>query len=78
MYVVYDNGRPADCWNHSVHSSWNKSFYTSHQEALIYARKWLGPVGGSSDGQDGVYLYLNEPYDYSGCGDVIEIRYEYF
>ena len=67
MYQVFDNGKPADCLHCKVHESWNKSAYDTFEEALEYANKWLGMYGG-------VVLKLNTPWDYSGYGDMIEIR----
>lgn len=74
MFTVFDNGKPADCFHHKVHPSWKQSTFNTFEEALEYARKWLAPMGGSYDGKEGVVLEVNTPYDYSGCGDLIEIR----
>lgn len=76
MFQVLENGKPA---NHQsfpkVHPSWNKAEWETFEQAKIYAWKWLGDcAGGSNDGTDGVELKLNTPYDYSGYGDIIEIR----
>ena len=68
MYQVLDNGKPADCFHCNVHESWNKSTYSTFEEALEYARDWLGRYG------IGVVLKPNTPWDYSGYGDIIEIR----
>ena len=67
MYQVLCNGRPADCYNHDVHQSWNKSVYFTFEEAVEYAKDWLGHYG------IGIVLKLNTPCDY-GEGDIIEIR----
>jgi hypothetical protein len=68
MYQVFDNGKPADCFHCNVHESWNNSVYDTFEKALEYANKWLGFFGS------GVVLKLNTPWDYSGYGDMIEIR----
>lgn len=67
-YQVLDNNRPADCFHCKVHESWNKSKYDTFDEALNYARKWLGFYGTC------VVLKPNTPWDYDGFGDMIEIR----
>ena len=73
-YQVLDNDKPADCFNHKVDKSWNTNVFDTFDEALEYARAWLAPYGGSYDGKSGIVLKVNEPYDYSGYGDMIEIR----
>lgn len=79
MFQVFDGNRPADSriWGKHLRdgSCWNNSIFSTFDEALAYARKWLGPNhGGSEDGKEGINLDVNQPYDYSGYGDVIEIR----
>jgi len=74
VFSVYDNGRPAKYPDSKVDPSWNNNTFDTFEEALEYAHMWLGPFGGSWDGMDGVVLELNVPWDYSGYGDVIEIR----
>lgn len=76
MFKVYDNGKEANCFGYKVHESWDAKGFETFEAALIYARKWIAPYGGSYDGTDGVILQLNKPYDYSGYGDFIEIREE--
>lgn len=70
MFVVYDNNKKAKCPEHNVNSSWNECSYDTFKEALDYARHWLGVYG------EGVVLKPNKPWDYSGYGDMIEIREE--
>jgi hypothetical protein len=69
MYQVLENGKPCDCNHHKVHSSWNKSSYSTFEEAQEYAMKWLGeyaPPKGT--------LKLNTAYHYTGSDDYIEIK----
>lgn len=68
MFQVLDNDKPADCYNHSVHSSWNCSEFETLKEAQDYADKWMGMYG------PGYPLKQDEEFDYSGYGDVIVIR----
>ena len=65
-YQVFDNGKPADYKHRNVHKSWDKSKFDSWQAAMAYARKWLGVFI--------VPLKINKPVDYSGNGDMIEVR----
>ncbi len=76
MYQVLENDKPADCKHCKVHDSWHTSKFATFEEALKYARKWLGQFGGSSDDSysNGIILEVNKPYLYSGYGDSIEIR----
>lgn len=68
-YQVFDNNKPADCHNHKVHKSWNNSIFDSFEDAVKYARHWLGnQFDCISDDWDGKEL------EYSGCGDKIEIK----
>lgn len=69
-YAVFNNGRLAqypDCPN--VDQSWNKGIHETFEGAKGYAKAWLGffsPVIND--------IEVNEPIDYSGFGDIIEIR----
>lgn len=72
-FQVLDNGRAADCTGFpTLHPSWESSIFDSLEEAQQYAAKWVSypyPVPESSFG------YLpNQPYDYSGYGDMIMIK----
>jgi hypothetical protein len=69
MFQVYDGNKPADCANHKVHESWDKSLYCTFEEALGYADKWLGIYSPGIE-----VLKTNIPYDYSGYGDIVDIR----
>lgn len=66
-YAVYDCGKPARFPEVDVHPSWNNNEFNTFEEALAYARHWLGPYG------EEIILNLNEPWDYC-CGSTIEIR----
>jgi hypothetical protein len=65
-YFVLDNGKPAIMEDSKV---WNKHFYTDFGQALGYAKNWLGEYDTLPEN------YQGDPYDYSGYGDKIEIRY---
>lgn len=70
MYQVFDNNKPADCFHHDVHGTWFKSKYETFAEAFEYATRWINlrDVNGC------VFLKPDVPWDYSGYGDMIEIR----
>jgi len=70
LYQVFDNEKPADCFNYDSKygSYWSISIYRTFEEACDYANRWLGKLS------EGVVFTLNKPYDYSGYGDIIEIR----
>lgn len=68
MFKVFDNGELADHHFHNVDQSWTHPFCLTFHQAQEYCRNWLG-----------IYAFFcpekpNHPVDYSGCGDVIEIR----
>jgi hypothetical protein len=74
-FNVYDNGRPAKSssfskWKRgkSSNSDWANHSFASFEEAQQYADKWLGDYAAP--------LTVNQPYDYSGYGDLVEIREE--
>lgn len=68
-YQVFADGKPADCYNHKVHESWNKSIYDTFEEAIDYAELWQHPYGGNLK----EVLKVNVPFEwYEGC--FIEIR----
>lgn len=67
-YQVFDGNKPADCHGHKVDKSWDKSIFDTFEEAYFYAQNWLG------QNYAGMVLKLNTPADYSGYGDIIEIR----
>lgn len=68
MFQVFDNDKPAQYPNCNVDSSWSNSVFTTFADACNYAKNWLGVYW------DGKRLELNKSYDYSGCGDNLEIR----
>jgi hypothetical protein len=70
-YTVYDNDRLACYPHHAVDSSWNNASFNTLKEAREYAHNWLGVYSPGVDG-----FKPNVPYDYSGYGDIIEIRQE--
>lgn len=71
MFCVYDNDKPASVEGYPyMHSSWKNHRFETFEEAQKYARNWLGELE---------ILCPNEPnsrVDYSGYGDMIEIREE--
>ena len=79
-YQVFDNGHPCELdfpppREGSDEYDWGNSTFEEFDDALFHARIWLGDAwGGSDDGESGVVLESDEEYDYSGYGDVIEIR----
>ncbi|HEX9232454.1 MAG TPA: hypothetical protein VF849_00105 [Blattabacteriaceae bacterium] len=68
IYQVFDNNKPAQFPFHKVHPSWKRSKFNSFIKAFNYAKHWLGVYKNS------VQLKLNTPSDYTGYGDLIEIR----
>lgn len=41
-FTVYDTGKPADCHHFNVTETWNTSSFNSLEEAICYAKAWLG------------------------------------
>ena len=70
-WQVFDGNKPADCWNHNVDSSWNKSKYETLEEAITYANNWLYYFTLDIPSQCSDYM---RGYDYSGSGDILQIR----
>lgn len=68
-YQIFDNSKPADYRFHNVSDAWHKSYFETWRDAHDFALNWLGPLG------EGVGLMVDTPYDYSGHGDYLEIRY---
>lgn len=69
QYQVFDNDKPADCFNREVLECWQPSNYNDFETAVRYARAWLGRLADIlPDNWDG------KPVNYSGYGDKIEIR----
>lgn len=67
-YEVYDNGRLAGYPYHDVDSGWKHPNCSTFEQAREYAKLWLGEYAPLAP------TYPDEKIDYSGCGDVIEIR----
>lgn len=70
-YAVYDNGKPASRTGYPQITNindWNTHRFSSIEDAVQYAHDWLGAWS--------LPLKVNEPYDYSGYGDFIEIKRE--
>jgi hypothetical protein len=67
MFQVFDNNKPADKTGFSWATTWRNSKFQTFQEASKYADDWLGPYAG-------MVLKVNVPCDYTGLGDMIEIR----
>lgn len=68
-YGVYDNGKPASREGFPVlkGSGWETHRFQTVVEAQHYASQWLGQFDVGT-------LMPGTPVDYSGCGDIIEIR----
>jgi hypothetical protein len=64
MFQVLENDIPCEYPLFRVHPSWNKSSFDSLQDAIDYAKNWLGVYAPDT-------LNLNEPYDYNGYGDCL-------
>lgn len=67
-WEVFDNDRPAIIHIDSK-NGWNNNFFRDFTQALKYAKSWLGVQDTLPEN------YQGEPYDYSGFGDMIEIRF---
>lgn len=71
IYQVLDTGRPADSFHTSVKGKlWANSLFNSLVDAEQYVIEWLGGYGAPHILKE----CLNNPVDYSGYGDTIEIR----
>ena len=69
MYTVYDNDKKAQYPDCNVHPSWNNASFNCFKDAEYYANEWIHL-------SEYIFLTLNQPYDYNGYGDLIEIRKE--
>lgn len=77
MFIVTDNGNPANenGFPRLKGHGWTQGTFTTWEAAVKYARNWLGEY-------DVLPALLEEQkpddeqfsVDYSGCGDVIEIK----
>jgi hypothetical protein len=74
-YQVFDNDLPADCHHHKILESWSNSIFNSYLEAVDYCIQWLGldPLCLTKE-EFSVNIPVNTKYDYSGYGDILEIR----
>lgn len=70
LYRVYDNGKLATYQSHRVDPGFRHPICETFEQAQEYARKWLGKYSTL------VPTKTNESVDYSGYGDIIEIRAE--
>lgn len=68
MYIVYDNGRLARSPECNVDPSWDNCSFSTLEEAVVYARHWLGEGDTLPEQWDG------SSYDYNGYGDTLEIK----
>jgi len=63
-FNVYDNDKPATL---PEIECWKNNSFNTYEEAFEYARQWLNiPLP----------VTFNMPADYSGYGDIIDIREE--
>lgn len=67
MYQVMENGKPCDSTGFAWAKSWQCSKFNTFEDALNYAKHWLGQFDTIPSDWDG------SPYDYSGDGDFIKI-----
>lgn len=71
MFCVYDNGKPASVKGFPVIKSvkgWETHRFDTWPKAVAYASQWIGRIIQPED--------LIKSYDYSGYGDIIEVRIE--
>lgn len=74
MFSVFDNNKPAvssslKVAHKAANSPWKNNTFASFEEALTYAKHWLGEYATTLPDN-----WKGEKHDYSGYGDVIEIR----
>ncbi len=70
-YCVYDNGKPASTVGFpqiGLCKGWDTHRFATWPIAVAYAAMWTGQLIQPED--------LLKPYDYSGYGDMLEIRIE--
>ncbi len=72
MFKVYDNGKPATSATFSLMEGigWDNCEFHTFNEAVAYVENWLGTLGNVSEWK------VNTPVDYTGYGDMIEIKEE--
>ena len=71
MYGVFDNNKPANstAFPQLKGKGWKSHLFGTFKDAEEYAKEWLGDYYPGKD-----VLVLGLPYNYSGYGDLIEIR----
>ena len=74
MFTVYDKGLPANDKSYELGGDgWQNATFETYEETVRYAADWLGNWSPSLS-----YLrtaLANETeYDYSGYGDIIQIK----
>lgn len=70
-FCVYDNGKPASVKGFPSikgFTGWDTHRFDTWPKAVAYAAQWVGRIIQPED--------LLTPYDYSGYGDIIEVRIE--
>ncbi len=69
-FQVLENNKPCDSasFQQLRGCGWDNSFFNSFADAVEYSRQWLGDYDNLPDEWNG------SCWDYSGYGDVIEIR----
>lgn len=73
MYVVYQDGKRADCYHYDVPESWNKCGFDSFFEAAVYAILWSYPLPKEEAKRAAKHviesgtLQVNKPVDMSMC-----------
>jgi hypothetical protein len=61
-YQVFECDKPADCKHHDVDESWDNSAFDTLQEALEYARNWLGAIHAPKPEWGGERFYYHGKY----------------
>lgn len=70
MFQVFDNNLAAD-WGIPNSTAYNSGIFDNFEDACKYAiEEYLGYDNVNPD----LIIELNTPWDYSGYGDMIEIR----
>lgn len=67
MFTVYDSGSPAEM------NGWFDPYFNTIEDAQAFAMRWLGEY---YDQRTMGNFIVDQPYDYNGLGDTIEIRQE--
>lgn len=73
MFGVYDNNKPCSVIGFPYLSlaCWKTHQFETFEQALAYLEKWLGNYSGCIP-----HDYNGCQLDYSGYGDIVEIRTE--